>query len=149
MEAFQNENHEDNNEYTCMYTYIYLYIYIYPGIPTTIQTMGVNITTIAYLRVLIIEIGQIIILTVVEAQGIYICIYIYIYISIRDMNKILLHYILLYYPSKPNPGMGFRKLLRFFRLWGGQKLWLMQKLEQLHLVTRSKNIDFDESGTFW
>ena len=41
----------------------------FPGIPTTIQTMGVNITTIACLRVLIIEIGQIIILTVVEAQG--------------------------------------------------------------------------------
>ena len=34
---------------------IYIYIYIYPGIPTTIKTMGVNITTIAYLRVLIIE----------------------------------------------------------------------------------------------
>ena len=28
-----------------------------PAIPTTIKTMGVNITTIAYLRVLIIEIG--------------------------------------------------------------------------------------------
>ena len=32
--------------------------------------MGVNITTIAYLRVLIIEIGSTIILMVVEAQGI-------------------------------------------------------------------------------
>ena len=42
----------------------------YPGIPTTIETMGVNITTIAYLRVLIIEIGSTIILMVVEAQGI-------------------------------------------------------------------------------
>jgi len=30
----------------------------FPTIPTTIQTMGVNITTIAYLRVLIIEIGE-------------------------------------------------------------------------------------------
>ena len=33
--------------------------------------MGVNITTIAYLRVLIIDIGSTIILMVVEAQGIY------------------------------------------------------------------------------
>ena len=41
---------------------------IYPGIPTTIKTMGVNITTIAYLRVLIIEIGSTIMLMVVEAQ---------------------------------------------------------------------------------
>ena len=32
--------------------------------------MGVNITTIAYLRVLIIEIGSTIFLMVVEAQGI-------------------------------------------------------------------------------
>ena len=40
-----------------------------PGIPTTIKTMGVNITSIAYLRVLIIEIGSTIILMVVEAQG--------------------------------------------------------------------------------
>ena len=31
--------------------------------------MGVNITTIAYLRVLIIEIGSTVILMVVEAQG--------------------------------------------------------------------------------
>ena len=46
------------------------YIYIHPGIPTTIKTMGVNITTIAYLRVCIIEIGSTIVLTVVEAQGI-------------------------------------------------------------------------------
>ena len=37
----------------------------------TIKTMGVNITTIAYLRVLIIEIGSTIILMVVEAQGKY------------------------------------------------------------------------------
>ena len=44
-------------------------IYICPEIPTTIQTMGLNITTIAYLRVLIIEIGSTIILMVVEAQG--------------------------------------------------------------------------------
>ena len=42
-----------------------------PGIPTTIKTMGFNITTIAYLRVLIIEIGSTIILVVVEAQGIF------------------------------------------------------------------------------
>ena len=42
----------------------------YPGIPTTIQTMGVNKTTIAYPRVLIIGIGSTIILMVVEAQGI-------------------------------------------------------------------------------
>ena len=40
-----------------------------PGIPTTIKTMCVNITTIVYLRVLIIEIGSTIILMVVEAQG--------------------------------------------------------------------------------
>ena len=33
--------------------------------------MGANITTIAYLRILIIGIGSIIILMVVEAQGIY------------------------------------------------------------------------------
>ena len=38
-----------------------------PGIPTTIKTMGVNITTIVYLRVLIIQIGSTIILMVVEA----------------------------------------------------------------------------------
>jgi len=44
---------------------------IHPGIPTTIETMGVNITTIAYLRVLIIEIGSTIISMVVEAQGTY------------------------------------------------------------------------------
>ena len=41
--------------------------YNYPGIPTTIKTMGVNITTIVYLRVLIIQIGSTIILMVVEA----------------------------------------------------------------------------------
>ena len=40
---------------------------IHPGGPTTIKTMGVNITTIVYLRVLIIEIGSTIILMVVEA----------------------------------------------------------------------------------
>ena len=40
-----------------------------PGIPTTIRTIGVNITTIVYLRVLIIEIGSTIVLMVVEAQG--------------------------------------------------------------------------------
>ena len=40
-----------------------------PGIPTTIKTMGVNITTIVYVRVLIIQIGSTIILMVVEAQG--------------------------------------------------------------------------------
>jgi len=44
-------------------------IQLNPGIPTTIETMGVNITTIASLRVLIIEIGSTIILMVVEAQG--------------------------------------------------------------------------------
>ena len=44
--------------------------------PTTIRTMGVNITTIAYIRVLIIEIGSTIILMVVEAQGIDTYIYI-------------------------------------------------------------------------
>ena len=38
----------------------------YPGIPTTIKTMGVNITTIVYLRVLIIQIGSTIVLMVVE-----------------------------------------------------------------------------------
>ena len=41
-----------------------------PGIPTTIKTMGVNITTIVYLRVFIIEIGSTIILMVVEFSGI-------------------------------------------------------------------------------
>ena len=41
----------------------------HPGIPTTIKTIGVNITTIAYLRVLIIEIGSTIILMAVKAQG--------------------------------------------------------------------------------
>ena len=40
---------------------------VYPGIPTTIKIMGVNITTIVYLRVLIIQIGSTIILMVVEA----------------------------------------------------------------------------------
>ena len=42
---------------------------VFPGTPTTIKTMGDNITTIAYLRVLIIEIGSTIIFMVVEAQG--------------------------------------------------------------------------------
>ena len=45
---------------------------MYPGILTTIKTMDVNITTIAYLRVLIIGIGSTIILMVVEAQGVYV-----------------------------------------------------------------------------
>ena len=40
-----------------------------PGIPTTIKTRGVNITTIVYLRVLIIQTGSTIILMVVEARG--------------------------------------------------------------------------------
>ena len=41
-----------------------------PGIPTSIKTMGVNITTFAYLRVFfLIEIGSTILLMVVEAQG--------------------------------------------------------------------------------
>ena len=40
-----------------------------PGIPTAIKTLGVNITTIDYLRILIIEIGSTINLMVVEAQG--------------------------------------------------------------------------------
>ena len=44
-------------------------LYVNLGIPTTIKTMGVNITTIVYLRVLIIQIGSAIILMVVEAQG--------------------------------------------------------------------------------
>ena len=55
--------------------HMYIYIYVYPEIPTTNETMGVDITTIAYLRVLIIEIGSTIILMVVEAQGIYIHIF--------------------------------------------------------------------------
>ena len=59
--------------------------YIYPKIPTTIKTMGVNITTIAYLRVSIFEIGSTIILMVVEAQGK--CIYIYIYIYIPESSN--------------------------------------------------------------
>ena len=54
------------------------YIYIYPGIPTAIKTMGVNITTIVYLRVLIIEIGSTIILMVVETHGVYIYTYVMI-----------------------------------------------------------------------
>ena len=41
-------------------------MYGIPGIPTTIKTMGVNITTIVYLRVLIIQIGSTIFLMVVE-----------------------------------------------------------------------------------
>ena len=45
--------------------------YMYPEIPTTMKTMGVNITTIAYPRVLIIEIGSTITLMVVEAQGVH------------------------------------------------------------------------------
>ena len=45
--------------------------YTIPEIPTTIKKMDVNRTTIAYLRVLIIEIGSTIILMVVEAQGYY------------------------------------------------------------------------------
>ena len=48
----------------------HVFLNISPRIPTTIKTMGVNITTIAYLRVLIIEIGSTIIFMVVEAQGI-------------------------------------------------------------------------------
>ena len=42
-------------------------VYLCPGIPTTIKTMGVNRTTIVYLRVLIIQIGSTIVLMVVEA----------------------------------------------------------------------------------
>ena len=53
--------------YIYMYTYTYVSKCIYPGIPTTIKTMGVNITTIVYLRVLIIQIRSTIILMVVEA----------------------------------------------------------------------------------
>ena len=60
-------------------------LYIYPGIPTTIKTMGVNITTIVCLRVLIIQIGSTIILMVVEAQGLYIYIYKY-HINIRSLS---------------------------------------------------------------
>ena len=51
-----------------------------PGIPTTIKTMGFNITTIVYLRVLIIQIGSTIILMVVEAQGSLIMVLLYIII---------------------------------------------------------------------
>ena len=40
------------------YCYVSLPEGIFPGIPTTIKTMGVNITTIVYLRVLIIQIGE-------------------------------------------------------------------------------------------
>ena len=42
-----------------------------PGIPNTIKTMGANITTIAYLKVLIIGIGSTINLMVVETQGVF------------------------------------------------------------------------------
>ena len=45
---------------------------MYPGTPFTIKTMDVNITTITYLRVLIIGIGSTIILMVAEAQGVYV-----------------------------------------------------------------------------
>ena len=45
----------------------YVLLKVNPGIPTTIKTMGVNIITIVYLRVLIIQIGSTIILMVVEA----------------------------------------------------------------------------------
>ena len=56
-----------------IYTVYNIYtVYIPPGIPTTTKEMGVNITTIGYLRVLIIQIGSTIILMVVEAQGTYI-----------------------------------------------------------------------------
>ena len=51
------------------------YMFRFPGIPTTIKTMGVNVTTIVYLRVLIIQIGSTIILMVVEAQGIPVHLY--------------------------------------------------------------------------
>ena len=50
-----------------IYKSLSINIYIYPGIPTTIKTMGVNITTIVYLGVLIIQIGSTIVLMVVEA----------------------------------------------------------------------------------
>ena len=43
--------------------------YIIIGIPTAIKTMGVNITTIAYLMVLIIEVGSTVFLMVLEAQA--------------------------------------------------------------------------------
>ena len=46
--------------------FLALQMYSTPGIPTTIKTMGVNITTIVYLRVLIIQIGSTIVLMVVE-----------------------------------------------------------------------------------
>ena len=49
--------------------YILMSLNVDTGIPTTIKTMGVNITTIVYLRVLIIEIGSTIVLMVVETQG--------------------------------------------------------------------------------
>ena len=60
--------------------------YVYPGIPTTIKTMGVDIITIDYLRVSIIEIGSTIILMVVEAQGIYI----YGYLCLQHLTHKLL-----------------------------------------------------------
>ncbi len=50
----------------------FIYTYGFPGIPTTIKTKGVNITTIVSLRVLIIQTGSTIILMVVEAQGFWI-----------------------------------------------------------------------------
>ena len=66
-------------------------IYVWFGIPTTIKTMGVNITTIAYLRVLIIEIGSNIIFMIfmlVETQGMYIYIHIMIYLYNFDTYHI-------------------------------------------------------------
>ena len=68
----------------------------------TIITMGDNITTIDFLRVLIIEIGSTIILMVVEAQGshmfyvhriynIYMFIIVYTYTYLMVQNPIRLH----------------------------------------------------------
>ncbi len=60
-----NLNHQSPHGLDVYIYILYLY-YVYPGIPTTIKTMGVNITTIVYLRVLIIQIGSTIVLMVVE-----------------------------------------------------------------------------------
>ena len=48
---------------------ITIYLYMTLGFQPPLKQRGVNITTIACLRVLIIEIGSTIILMVVEAQG--------------------------------------------------------------------------------
>ena len=52
-------HHQDYYIFRALFLDIWMPIGTGTGIPTTIKTMGVNITTIVYLRVLIIEsLGQ-------------------------------------------------------------------------------------------